>query len=332
MVLGPVGHDEQGHMGRIHTVVPGDTLWDISDAYLGTPWVWPSLWRDNAKIANPHRIYPGDKVWVSPYDMRKVTDAEAAELVARGAPGVPAAIDEIDALASTQQGLVYRYTEIQTTGFVTVDEMKGAAAIVDSPTQRIWLSDHSEVQIGLGEGEVSVGDQFDIFRPGEKVTDPETGVVVGYATEELGWLEVKEVHEEVSTATIRMSRGEIARGDHLVPRMLRSPDVEIATRPDVEGLIWYTPSKRYDVAGGDVVYLNRGTNDGLAVGSPLEVYRPMRDALDPVQDEMKKLPDHVVAKLLVVKAKDETAVAVVTHAKTEIGRGDRFRGSDSIRP
>ncbi len=331
MVLGPVGRDEHGHQGRVHTVVPGDTLWDVSDAYLGTPWVWPSLWQDNAAIQNPHRIYPGDKLWVSPYEMRKLTDAEAEALMAaRG--DVPAAIEEVDAMPSVQQGQIYRYTAIQTTGFISADDAKGAAGIVDSPTSRVWLSDHTEVEIGLGDGEAAVGDQFDIFRPGEKVTDPETGLVVGYATDELGWLEVIAVHEDTSTATIRMSRGEIMRGDHLLPRIARMPDIEVVSRPNVEGLVWYTPNKRSDMAGGDIVYLNRGTTHGLAVGSPLEVFRPMPDTMDTVQSELKRLPDHVVAKLLVVAAKDATAVAVVTHSKTEIGRGDRFRGTDSIAP
>ena len=42
--LGPWAVDENGNVGRIHTVVPGDTLWDISSAYLGTAWVWPAIW------------------------------------------------------------------------------------------------------------------------------------------------------------------------------------------------------------------------------------------------------------------------------------------------
>ncbi|MGI9432299.1 MAG: hypothetical protein ACR2PQ_08805, partial [Myxococcota bacterium] len=28
VALGPVGHDDQGRQGRIHTVANGDTLWD----------------------------------------------------------------------------------------------------------------------------------------------------------------------------------------------------------------------------------------------------------------------------------------------------------------
>ena len=77
IVLGPVGVDDQGRTGRLHTVARGDTLWDLSAAYLGTPWVWPSVWIDNDDIANPHLIVPGDRIWITANEMRVVTDAEA---------------------------------------------------------------------------------------------------------------------------------------------------------------------------------------------------------------------------------------------------------------
>ena len=54
VALGPEGTDDSGRTGRIHTVVRGDTLWDISEAYLGTPWVWPSIWKENPRVANPN--------------------------------------------------------------------------------------------------------------------------------------------------------------------------------------------------------------------------------------------------------------------------------------
>ena len=31
-----------GNNGNLHRVVAGDTLWDITSHYLGTPWIWPS--------------------------------------------------------------------------------------------------------------------------------------------------------------------------------------------------------------------------------------------------------------------------------------------------
>jgi len=63
--------------GRIHVVIPGDTLWSISDAYLGTPWSWPWIWRQNRAIENPHLISPGDRIWISPDETELVSEEEA---------------------------------------------------------------------------------------------------------------------------------------------------------------------------------------------------------------------------------------------------------------
>ena len=48
--------------GFYYTVQKGDTLWDLSQKFSDTPWQWPELWKENNQIANPHRIYPGERI------------------------------------------------------------------------------------------------------------------------------------------------------------------------------------------------------------------------------------------------------------------------------
>jgi hypothetical protein len=332
IALGPVVKDAAGREGRLHVVQRGDTLWEISDAYLGTPWVWPSLWRDNAELENPHRIFPGDKLFVNASEMRRLTDGEAERMLAgAGAPGdAPAALADGMELGSAAGPRSYRYTEIETAGFVNAEQLRGAATIVDSTVDRVWLGDHDDVIIGLGEGETEVGRHYQIFRTTNSVEDPETGLPVGHATLALGWLEVREVHPETSIARIRVSRGEIRRGDHLLPRERPSAEIAIGPRPDIEGRVVYTWANRLQMGGDDLVYLNRGADDGLQIGSPLEVFRPIGTGIDEAQQRERALPDHVVAKLLVIGTTPETATAVVTHAGEEINEGDWFRGSETI--
>jgi len=325
VALGPVGHDDQGRQGRVHTVATGDTLWDVSDAYLGTPWVWPSIWRDNSDIQNPHLIHPGDKLWISPYEMRRISDSEAATLTGGGLPAALA-----DGMQGSDGRQKYRYTAIQTAGFVTRGDYEGNATIVDSVIDRVWLGDHDVVLIGLGEGETAVGDQYEIFRKSSRVEDPENGLQIGWATVVLGWLEVQAVHGETATAMIRLSRGEIRRGDHLLPRPSVETDIDVAARPTVDGSVVHTPDSRLEMGSTDLVYLNRGAVDGLEVGSPLEVFRPIGTEIDRVQGEQKQLPDTIIGKLIVVSTTPDTATAVITKTVTEIQRGDRFRGADSL--
>ena len=47
---------------EMYVVKKGDTLWDISNSFLGKPYHWPEIWHINQEIENPHLIYPGDKL------------------------------------------------------------------------------------------------------------------------------------------------------------------------------------------------------------------------------------------------------------------------------
>src|SRR5574341_1242220 len=63
-----------------YVVVPGDTLWGISQRYTDSPWRWPELWNMNKEqIRNPHLIYPGYVI---------ILDRERARL-SIAAPGTP---------------------------------------------------------------------------------------------------------------------------------------------------------------------------------------------------------------------------------------------------
>ncbi|MBW2542670.1 MAG: LysM peptidoglycan-binding domain-containing protein [Deltaproteobacteria bacterium] len=336
VALGKIGYDEQGRSGRIHLVVPGDTLWDISDAYLGTPWVWPSVWTDNREIENPHLIVPGDRIWISAYEMRRVSAEEAERLLAgqpvaadaEEEPTGPAS-DSFQSLFKEETGpKVVRISSRETTGLVSAEQLEAAASIVDAVPERVMLGQGDRVYIGLGAGDASVGDQFTVFRTQEKVIDPDTNRLLGYHVNMLGWVEVQEVDEEASLAVVRLSAGEMELGDRVMPREKPILDVEVMASPkNVDGQISFFPSSRVLMGTADYVYLNRGELDGLEVGSPLEVYRVGWEAPEPARDTRVDVPDRVIANLLVVRARQESAVAFVQHTETELQLGDHFRGA-----
>jgi len=328
--LGPWAVDENGNVGRIHTVVPGDTLWDISSAYLGTAWVWPAVWHDNGEIENPHLIVPDDRIWITAGEMRKITRERADAMIA-------ARVEQAEAEASLAEAEEVaeevpaparriRVAERGAMGFVTVDAVDAATSIVGSPSPREWLADGDLVYIGQGEGEVEVGDEFTLFRDAEPVYDIGGRRHLGYHVDILGWLVVREVEGETATAEIRMSRSEMTRGDRMVPRIAPPIDVEVKYTPDAaEGNIVFIPEGRAHVAEGDYVYLNRGASSGFALGSEAEVYVPgaLRD--ERVVGKRVMTPDRIVASLVVVEIQRDTAVAYVTGSRSALEVGDRVR-------
>ncbi len=323
--LGPVGYDAAGKRGRIHTVTTGDTLWDLSDAYLGTPWVWPSIWQDNPDVPNPHRIFPGDRIWISPTSMRRLTDAEAEQLLANQGE-LPASVED----AGTAPLRTFSVPTIEAVGFVSADVLAASGSILGSRRPDTLYSAEFPVYLSLGEGQVEKGDRFTVVRASEQVRDPETRRVIGVHVERLGWVEVTKVHSESAEAVIRSSAQEMRIGDRILPRTESAAEVAVQqTAPAVEGQIAHLPNSRTINAGQDLVFLNRGSEDGLSVGSPLEVFRPGGEARDAETGLRRLLPDEVLANLVVVSAEPDTAVAVVMHASEELSRGQDFRGSSA---
>ena len=349
--LGPTGYDADGRAGRVHTVARGDTLWDISDAYLGTPWAWPSIWGDNEEVTNPHLIHPGDLLWITPSEIRRVSADEADALLA-GTPGA-ASLDDAtyDALPDgALEPVMFRYSSRDSAGLVAEETLNGAATLVETTGERIWLGSMDQVYLGLGVGEVDRGDQFVVFRNATQVYNPSTGAGIGWHVKALGWVEVLEVYEETSLAEVRMAFEEMELGDRVLPRERFPLEVELRPTSDgIDGQVVWMPHDRLHNGTDDIVYLDRGTEDGLEVGNVVEVYREQGRVVEPAKPRKVQIagsslpsdlaekvgtmlggssvqvPPLVIGKVVVVGATANTATGVLKHATTEVQIGDRFR-------
>jgi hypothetical protein len=332
VTLGPVGYDAQGRAGRIHSVASGDTLWDISDAYLGTPWVWPSVWAENESVDNPHLIRPGDKLWISPTEIRRVTDAEAGALIhgQPGAAGGAASLDEdADGMPDGEaRSRIFRVSHRDGVGLVAEEALEGSSSLVHTPGDRVWFGSMDRVHISTLEHPVEKGDQLAIFRARQRVYDPATGRALGYEVQVLGWAEVLEVHPEVALVEVRMAYAEMRVGDRLLPRERMPIEIELRpTQPGVDGQIVLMADNRNEDGTLDTVYLNRGVEDGLEVGSTLQIYSPQNPVRDPLGGGFVEVPPTVIGSLVVVNALPHSASAIVAEATREIEPGDRFRSA-----
>jgi hypothetical protein len=335
-----------GTKGRLHTVVKGDTLWDITETYLGTPWIWPSVWKEN-EIDNPHLIEPGDVIWITEKGMRKLTPEEAARIRrmtdGENADGAAAADSELrlensdtsrdthDPFASLDGSgadveRLINFPGLHRFSFITPKQMDGAGAILGSHENSYWTSQERRTIVSLGEGQVHVGDRYTVFRVRRKVRHPESGSDLGFFVQNLGTAEITEIHPESSFVKIMTAYGEIEPGDRVVPYEEEPTKFRVSpTELAYEGIIVAKQPYRQYSGDGDVVLIDRGSFDGVEVGNELEVYRSGKEVMDPVSGAKVLVPDDVLGRMFVLKVGPNTSMALVRTARQEIRIGDHFR-------
>jgi hypothetical protein len=344
-----VGISPDGKKGRIHEVKQGDTLWDITETYVGTPWAWPSIWKENEGIENPHLIYPGDLIWITEGEMRKLTPEEAARFMRAAelageqaappaAPAVPVVPTEpeepkrSDPFAALDSGdsTVERWVDVKGVhrfGFVTPEEFtRGGGAVMGTHRANYWSSQEQRTIVSVGEGQGHVGDVYTLYRVRRRLLHPENGELLGYFVEVLGIGELSEVHEESSFMKITTAYAEIQPGDRIGPYAAQPERVrEVFGGAPIDGQVVAYQPYRQRSGQGDFIILDQGEEAGVVAGRRFDIYRSGREVRDPLTLSRVMVPDDVIGEAFVIKASDKTSLALVTEATTDVVIGDRFR-------
>jgi hypothetical protein len=124
------------------------------------------------------------------------------------------------------------------------------------------------------------GDQWQIFRRGSALIDPDTNEVLGYEATYLGEARVSK-HGEVATIDIVRSTQEIYRDDRLIALGKQAPVfayVPHSPLVPVKGRIISTYGSLQETGPLSIVALSKGSKDGLQVGAVLAIERSQTTA------------------------------------------------------
>ncbi|MBI4054546.1 MAG: LysM peptidoglycan-binding domain-containing protein [Elusimicrobia bacterium] len=199
-----------------HTVVYGDTLWDLAGRYYEDPWGWPRLWKANPSVKSPHLIYPGQRLQIveekakAPAPVEEAP-AEAIEVVKE--PEVPAAVPPPLPLREPVHSVARRATDPEL--FLAPADWRGEGTIVEDPVDKLMISlgDLVFVDVGVEQG-VAPGQQLTVYRKLQKVRHPRTGKRLGVAVQQVGLLKIEgEPRGALSTARVVFSHGPLQVGD-----------------------------------------------------------------------------------------------------------------------
>jgi len=168
-------------------------------------------------------------------------------------------------------------------------------------------------------GDVAPGDLFTVYKRPHKVFHPITGQYMGHLVNRLAVVEVREIDKHLTTVHIVRVYAAVSPGDPVMKFVPPTDEAAAVGQPsvsDVEGRVIAFQSNLGTmnmVAQRNIVYLDRGREDGVRPGDRMEIVRSGGN-----------LPQRVVGELKVLSLEDRTATALITKSTSRILKGDRF--------
>jgi len=330
-------------MPEIHMVNKGDTLWDLCAAYFGNPWMWPTLWSQNPQLQNPHWIYPGDQLRLRAPGEMPVTGPAQSLVLGSGQT------------SSTRKPMVPRSTVfLRNMGYIDDPDQDIWGEIVGAEEEQQLLTEGNNIYMMMRPGvALRVGQQLSVFRTSRKIEKIEgarmpPGQIVAFK----GTVKITRWNPTTRMATGQLTEsldimergakiGQVGRRFDVVPPKPSAVDVQARV---------LTGMYPHEIMGKDqVVFIDRGSNDGLVAGNRLVIIRrgdTWRKTL-PRQTEMVRTtirlddPDHaplevtplggkdadfpteIVGEIRILRAQKWSSLALVVQSQVEIEPGDR---------
>lgn len=214
-------------------------------------------------------------------------------------------------------------------GFIADSQVAPLGSVYKSDNPRDNLAQFDDIYLRITDAsQMQVGKRFTVYRTLHRVKHPKTHNYVGFLVKILAQCEVIAVNGEIATAHIGTSYDAIRRGDPITEYVSVLKQVNLAPNgSQLDGTIIETMVDGTTIMGsGDVIYVDKGQNDGLKIGNTLDVVRT-GDGLDLIQYGYndRTLPPQIIARLVIVGTREKTATAVIIGANDAVLVGDRVR-------
>jgi hypothetical protein len=304
--------------GFYYTVQEGDTLWDLSRKFSDTPWQWPEMWKENDQIANPHRIYPGERIRL--YRRRSAGGyGEAGDKTSDAEKGLKEK-PELTRL------LDFEYAAIDRVGFIRKDPVLPHGSIFKVEGQKEMISTGDLVYIKPRPNFALLpGDTYTLYRTLKPIKNRKTDELIGYQHYFTGAAEIMIKRPEFVLARVVAAYRPIRVGDMLMPYNRRMTQISMnPSPPDLEGSIIESEEHEGIFGESAIAFIDKGKNAGVEPGQLYWIFKQEQYQIDP--DDMGKvtLTPVVLGELLVLHTENTTATVMITDSRRVIQPGSRI--------
>lgn len=327
----------RGDHPDVYTVVRGDTLWDISERFLTTPWEWPKVWKANPNIKNPHLIYPGDHISLR-YDANgqptlviSRNGEEVGDSVIYGENGGTEKLsprireqslkDAIPMIPgdAIRQFLVYPRV-------VSAKQLKKAPYVIGNYDGRLTSALGHEI---YARGNINSSQpSYGVFRRSKELRDPVNNELLGHEVTHVASARLLQ-QGDPATLLITSNKMETISGDRLMSTangfaqhtyVPRTPAIQGG-----EGRIVSLVDAISQAGRNQIVVLNLGDRAGIEIGDVLAVERRggvIKDRHSGKKNATVSLPSTRTGVVMVFQTFDKVSYALVMESTRPINRND----------
>ncbi|WP_027329812.1 LysM peptidoglycan-binding domain-containing protein [Marinimicrobium agarilyticum] len=309
-----------------YIVEKGDTLWDISNTFLNSPWLWPEIWHVNQQIENPHLIYPGDVIYLVYVDGEPRLTMDRPVKLAPGTTKLSPSVrvlPEDEAISTIPLDRVNAF--LSRSRIVTDEALEAAPYMLAGPEKRLIVAE-GDYAYARGDIDEDVAN-YGVYRREEAYTDPVTGEYLGTHAMNIGTVNTGTVEGDITKVQVLRSREELRMGDRLLPSEERTIEPNFypsAPDDEINGLIMAVEGGVSQVGKLDVIMVNKGEREGLLVGNVLAVYKRGETTRDPVTGESVTLPDERAGLVMVFRTFEKMSLALVLEAERPLAVNDKL--------
>ena len=319
----------ESETGFYYTIQKGDTLWDLSNHFNDSAWLWPELWEGNDQISNPHWIFPGERIRLyKKSGSQAITQTEAIQPVAVIQPAPVTPVKPTEGKKASAPFFVY--SSIDRVGFIRKPPVAPSGTIFEVQGRKVMISEGDMVYIrpegDTAQGVLIPGSRHTVFRQMEPTDERDSTETIGTQHYILGIVEVTKKEADMVIAKVLKSFRPIRVDDMLMPFSPRSSNIELKPSiPGIDGHIIISEDHLELTGDYTLAFIDKGRADNIQAGQQYSIYSKQKTVLENDEISSKSLPPLDFGTFLVLHTEQTTSTVVITSAAKVIWPGERFR-------
>lgn len=311
----------ESETGFYYTIKKGDTLWDLSQHFNDSSWLWPELWKENDQISNPHWIFPGERI--------RLYKKSGAQIISKTEPTAAIEIATVQpAVEKKKPAPFFVFSSIDRVGFIRKPPVAPSGTIFEVQGAKVMISEGDIVYIRPSADSVEnafiAGSRHTVFRYMKPTDERDSTETIGTQHYLLGIVEVTQKNPDIVIAKVLKSFRPMQADDLVMPYNQQPYQIEVKpSTPGIEGQI--IASEEHTKLTGDfmLAFIDKGQADNIAVGQQYSIYN--RKNKEDGKKGTVHLPPVDFGTLLVLHTEQTTSTVVITSSQGHISPGERFR-------